>query len=274
MRIGIFGRTFPGGEPEAVLDSVAAARFDSVHWNMASAGLPSMPDDVPEGLPERVASAARARGLTVAGVSGTYNMIHPDPAERQRGRRRLGVVIEAAREMGAPLVTLCTGTRDPEDQWRGHPGNGEPEAWRELLSELEQIVPLAEAAGLKLGVEPETANVVSGPEQAARLLEEIRSSSLAVVLDPANLFETMPGPDPRRDRVARAVDLLGPWIAMVHAKDRAAAGEVVAAGRGVIDFPHFAECLRQVGFEGDVVTHGLEPGDASAVARHLRACFG
>ena len=273
MRLGIFGRTFPGGDPDAVLDRVAKAGFQAVHWNMASAGLRSMPDAVPEGLARRIAGAARERGLAIAGLSGTTNLIHPDPAERALGRARLAVIIEAARDMGAPLVTLCTGTRDPVDPWRAHPGNAQPEAWADLLTELEHAIPLAEAAGVRLGIEPEAANVVRGPAEAKRLLDELASPELAIVLDPANLFEGPPVPDALRDAVARAVDLLGPWLAMVHAKDRDARGEVVAVGRGVIDFVHFADCLRRAGFDGDVVTHGLEPDDASEVARHLRTIF-
>jgi sugar phosphate isomerase/epimerase len=186
----------------------------------------------------------------------------------------LGVVIEVARAMGAPLVTLCTGTRDPDDQWRGHPDNASDEAWRDLLGEMEKVIPLAEAAGLRLGVEPEAANIVSGPEMAARLLDELRTPALVIVLDPANLFEEVPASETLRDRVARAVDLLGPRIAMAHAKDRSIHGAVVAAGQGVIDFGHFAGCLRDAGFDGPVVTHGLAAEEATAVARHLRACFG
>ncbi len=273
MRPGIFGRTFPGTDPEFVLDRVAQAGFASVHWNMASAGLPSMPDAVPDGLPRRIAEAAQARSLAIAGLSGTYNMIHPDPAQRARGLARLAVVIKAARGMGAPIVTLCTGTRDPGDQWRAHPGNASPDAWTDLLAEMERAVLLAEAAGLRLGIEPETANVVSDPAKARRLLDDLQSPALAIVLDPANLFDDPPEPASLRDTMARAVDLLGPHLAMAHVKDRDGQGRVVAAGQGVIDFAHFADCLRRAGFDGDVVTHGLAPEEAPAVANLLRRTF-
>lgn len=273
MRIGIFGRTFPGTVPEAVLDRVAQAGFAAVHWNMASAGLPSMPDAVPDSLPGRIAEAAQTRGLAISGLSGTYNMIHPDPAQRARGLARLAGVIRAARGMGAPLVTLCTGTRDPDDQWRAHPGNASPEAWSDLLAELERAVLLAEAAGVRLGIEPETANVVSDADKARRLLDELRSPVLAVVLDPANLFDDPPERATLRDIIARAVDLLAPDLAMTHAKDRDGQGRVVAAGQGIIDFAHFADRLRRAGFAGDVVTHGLTPDEAPAVADLLRRTF-
>ena len=274
MRIGVFGRTFPGGHVGRVLDAVRAAGFDGVHWNMASAGLASVPETVPEGLPGRIAVLARERGLAVEGLSATTNLAHPDPAARAESLRRLLGLIEAARVMGAPVVTLCTGSRDAEDMWRGHPGNADPSAWADLRAGLEQAIPAAEAAGLLLGIEPEPGNVVSGPEAAARLLGEMPSPALAIVLDPANLFEGPLDAGTLRDRVSRAVDLLGPRIRVVHGKDRDAMGEVVAAGRGIVDWPHLAGLLSDIGFDGPVVAHGLTAEEAPAVARHLRAVFG
>jgi len=70
------------------------------------------------------------------------------------------------------------------------------------------------------------------------------------------------------------VDLLADRIVMVHAKDRDAAGAMVAAGKGLVDFGHFASVLRAAGVKGDVVAHGLAPEEAPAVARLLRETFG
>ena len=56
---------------------------------------------------------------------------------------------------------------------------------------------------------------------------------------------------------------------MAHAKDRAADGGFVAAGRGVIDFVHFVETLRGAGFDGPLVTHGLSAAEAPDVAAFL-----
>lgn len=273
MRIGVFGRTFPGGHVGEVLDAVRAAGFDGVHWNMASADLASMPDAVPEDLPGRIAVLARERGLRIEGLSATYNMAHPDPAVREAGLRQLLVMIDAASAMGAPVVTLCTGTRDREDKWRSHPENGTPEAWADLRAGLEGAIPQAEAAGVLLGIEPEPANVVSDPQAAARLLDEMGSGALAVVLDPANLFEGPLDAGALRDRVTRAVDLLGPRIRVVHGKDRDADGHVVPAGLGLVDWPHLAGLLRAGGLDVPVVAHGMAASEAAGVAAVLRAAF-
>jgi len=268
MRLGIFAKTFPGSAPSPVLRQARAAGFAAVQYNMACSGLPSMPDAIGPGVAEAVAQAARAEGLAVAAVSGTYNMIHPDKAVRAAGLRRLEVLAGACGAMGTSLITLCTGTRDPDDQWRGHPDNGSPEAWRDLLAELELAIGIAERHGLRLGIEPELSNVIDSAAKARLLLETLGSPVLAVVLDPANLFETGPL-DEQRELVAAAVELVGEHLIMAHAKDRAADGSFVAAGKGVIDFRHFVGRLRAAGFDGDLVAHGLAAAEAPGVAQFL-----
>ncbi len=171
--------------------------------------------------------------------------------------------------MGAPMITLCTGTRDAEDQWRGHPDNASPEAWRDLLASMERALAIADRYDVDLGVEPELANVVSTAGNARLLVDQIANPRVRIVLDPANLFETET-PERQRAIIAEAIDLLGGDIAMAHAKDRTPAGAFAAAGKGVVDFPFFVGRLRMAGFAGPIVAHGLSAAEAPEVAAFLR----
>ena len=252
MQLGIFAKTFSATGALPVLQAVKQAGYDVAQFNMACVGLPSMPEAIAPSIAKEVAAASSTSGVTIAAVSGTYNMIHPDPAIRADGLARLATIIRAAPLMGTRLVTLCTGTRDPGDQWKHHPGNSNKEAWRDLLDEMGKALVLAEECDVDLGIEPELANVVSSAEKARRLIDELKSPHIRIVLDPANLFEIA-------DR-----------IVMAHAKDRLANGEFTAAGSGVIDFPHFIRCLRSAEFDGPLVTHGLNEQEAPRVAAFLR----
>ena len=269
MRIGIFAKTFAAQGALPVLQAARAAGYDCAQFNMACVGLPSMPDAIDGRVAASIAKASAQSGVALAAISGTYNMIHPDVAERARGMRQLEVIIKFARSMGAPLVTLCTGTRDAADQWRYHRDNASAEAWRDLRHAMQRAAALAEAQGVDLGIEPELANVVADASAARRLIDEIGSPRLRIVLDPANLFETATVTE-RREVIARAVDMLADRIVMAHAKDRDADGGFVAAGRGVIDFAHFISCLRACGFDGPLVTHGLTEAEAPSVATFLK----
>ena len=268
-RLGIFAKTFPGNAPATVLSATAAAGYGAAHYNMACSGLAAMPDDIPAATAKSIAEAANSAGVSVVGLSGTWNMIHPDPAVRNAGMRRLEVLAKACSTIGTRLITLCTGTRDPDDQWRAHPENATPEAWRDLLASMERAVAIAERYDVDLGIEPELANVVDSAAKARRLLDEIGSPRLKIVLDPANLAE-IETPERRRAIVSNAIDLLADHIAMAHAKDRNARGEFVAAGSGVIDFPHFLGALQLAGFSGSLVAHGLSAAEAPAAATFLK----
>lgn len=268
MRFGIFAKTFSGTDPDAVLAQVKAAGFAAAQYNMACSGLPPMPDEIPPEVAAAVANAAKQHGISLCAVSGTYNMAHPDTAVRADGLRRLEVIAAACAAMGTTLITLCTGTRDPDDQWRGHPDNSSPEAWRDMSAEMEKAVVIAERFGVRLGIEPELANIVDSAAKARRLLDEIGGPVLAIVLDPANLFEREELAEQRRI-VAGAIDLLADRLVMGHAKDRTASGAFATAGQGVLDYPHYLSCLRAIGFTGDLVTHGLAAHEAPGVAAFL-----
>ena len=134
--IGIFAKTFPRGSLESNLDAAAGYGLQVVHYNMACAGLPSVPDEIPSELATRVGRAAAARGVRIAAVSGTFNMIHPDPELRRRGLRGLRAIAGACAALGTGCITLCTGTRDaafvavarrfPDTAWSSRsPGRGD-----------------------------------------------------------------------------------------------------------------------------------------------------
>lgn len=268
MQLGIFAKTFPGSDPESVLTASASAGYTGVAYNLVCSGLPSMPDVIPAGVASDVRHVASATGQRIFSVSATYNMAHPDPLVRKHGLDRLRVIAASARDMGTELLTLCTGTRDPDDKWKRHPDNDTAEAWRDMISSLEKAVQIAEAHDVYLGVEPELANVVSTADKAERLIAVLRTDRVRIVLDPANLFEPSQA-DTQRAVIARATETLAEHLVMAHVKDRHGDGTPTAAGQGEIDVEFFLSCLTEVGFDGPLVTHGLEAEDARPVAQYL-----
>jgi len=268
MRLGIFAKSFEGSDPAHVLAAVREAGFTAAQYNMACSGLLALPDRIEPAVARAVAQAASAQGVEIVAVSGTYNMIHPDPAVRAAGLARLGVLAQACAGLGTSLITLCTGTRDAQDQWHGHPDNGSPAAWRDLLQAMEAAIRIAETWDITLGIEPELANVVDSAQRARHLIDQLGSPRLRIVLDPANLFETATPAEQRRI-VAEAIDLLADRIALGHAKDRLADGSFAAAGSGMLDYPNYLSCLAAAGFDGPLIAHGLTAAEAPRVARFL-----
>jgi sugar phosphate isomerase/epimerase len=272
MELGIFARTFSRPTAEAALDAVAAAGLKSLQFNLALLGGPSLPPDGGAGLAERVRAAVAERGLRMAAVSGTYNMAHPDPARREDGGRRLAALIAAAPALGTPVVTLCTGTRDPDDMWRRHPDNATPAAWRDMLASVAAALEVAEAHGVTLAFEPEHGNVVDGARAGRRLLDEAASARLRVVIDAANLVTSTARAAQRRV-LEEAFELLGGELALAHAKDVREDRTVVAAGTGALDYELYLALLERAGFEGDLVLHGLAEEEVAGSVAFLRAAL-
>jgi sugar phosphate isomerase/epimerase len=272
MRLGIFAKTFPRPTFAETLGAVASHGLRCVQFNFSCVGLPTLPEMIESGIISDIRKACAGHGMEIAGSSATFNMIDPNLQNREQGLRRLAVLAKASRELGCELLTLCTGTRHPDDMWRAHPENSSAAAWRDLLHSMAQAIAIAEQHDVFLGIEPETGNVVSSTRKARQLLDELHSSRVKIVIDPANLFH--PGKVERmRDTIEEVFQLVGTDIAMAHAKELSADGTAgnVAPGRGVLDWNFYFDTLARMNFRGPIVMHGLSENDVSGAVRFLRA---
>ncbi len=271
MNIGIFAKTFVRPTLSATLDAVQAHGLDCVQFNLACAGLPSMPDTLSDAVIEDIRRQMAARHMHMAAISGTFNMIHPDPAQRQVGLRRLAVMAAACARLGTGIITLCTGSRDAQNMWNRHPDNDTPAAWRDLLECLTPALETAEQYDVTLAFEPEVANVIDTAAKGRKLLDEVKSPRLKVVLDAANLFRA--GDLERMPVVLQeAFDQLGNDIVIAHAKDLAHDGEAghQAAGTGLLDYDRYLGLLRQSGYDGALILHSLEEDQVDPAVAFLR----
>lgn len=273
MRPGVFARTFARPSPEGVFDALASHGLRETQFNMSVVRLSPLPEEIDSALTDRIRVAAAERRIALVAVSGTFNMIHPDEEVRRDGLRRLGVLAGACDRLGTSTVTLCTGTRDPEDMWRRHQDNARPEAWRDLLATMQEALETADEYGVTLAFEPEAANVVDSAAKGRRLLDEMRSPRLRVVMDAANLFDAK---DPTRrlsrseEILAEAFELLGGDLLLAHAKDVNESGEVVAVGKGDLDYDLYLKYLNEVGYRGPLIMHGLAEEEVEGSLAFLR----
>ncbi len=272
-QIGILlATTFTTGTLEARLDAAKACGLTCVQMSMACAGLPEMPDQIPADLPGRIHREAASRGITIASVTGTFNMSHPDVEHRKTGLRRLRVLAEACPQMGTSSIHVCTGTRDQTSMWRRHADNVLPQSWQDMVACVREATDIARQANVVLAFEPEMSNVVDSARKARRLLDEIASPHLKVTIDPANLFHA--GELPRMKEILdEAFALVGKDIVLAHAKDLDHDGDAghKPAGQGVLDYDRYVSLLRAYHFKGPLLLHGLNPGQVPGCLAFLRA---
>jgi sugar phosphate isomerase/epimerase len=265
---GIFARTFTRPTLEALFDAIVAYDLHYVQFNMACVGLSSLPDHIENDISARIHTGATSRGVNIAAVSGTYNMIHPDPEQRQAGLRRLRVLASACKHMGTSIITLCTGTRDPQNMWRWHPENTSLQAWEDLRSSMDAALHIAEEESIILAFEPERANVINTAARGRTLLDTMQSPRLKVVMDPANLI--VPENKQHMHHILdEAFDLLGEDIVLAHAKDIGSDNTFQPAGTGILDYDYYLHHLKAAYAEIPLIIHGLSEQQVDAAVRFL-----
>lgn len=272
MELGIFSKTFPRESLEETFDAVASHGLTCVQFNWETAGLSGMPDSIPDQLCERVSKAAAASGVSIAAVSGTFNIIHPDVAERRRGFQRLRQIIGSCQHLDTCVVTICTGTRNAEYLWGHHPDNDTPQAWDEAVASMVDAAGYAEEFGVDLALEPEVSNVVDSALKARQMIDEVGSPRLNVVMDGANIFHA--GELPRMDEMLReAFVLLGSNTVLAHGKDLERDGEAgnLAAGTGALNYELYLSLLGEVDPNVPLILHGLTEEQVAQSVSFIRS---
>lgn len=257
MQLGIFSKTYEG-TLEHVFQKMEQDQLTCTQFNLSSAGMESMPLTYDRAVLDKIKDAARRHHIELVALSGTFNMIDPDEEKRQDGIQRFAVLCEIAAYLETPIITLCTGSKNRESKWKWHDDNDSNDAWEDLLETTKQLLPMAEAHHLTLGIEVEASNVIHSPALARKYLDLFQNDHLKIVMDGANLFhpkqiETM------QATLSEAFALLGNDICLAHAKDLASDQDIqfVAAGTGILDYDTYLQLLKNYHYEGALIIHGL-----------------
>jgi sugar phosphate isomerase/epimerase len=268
MEIGIFAKTFVRPSVDETFKVIAKHDLHAVQFNMATVGLESLPGKASNEEIKEIQQASKKYNIQLSALSGTFNMAHPDVKHRQEGLKRFAVLIEAAKRLETPIITLCTGTRDTTSMWQYHPDNSSKEAWRDLCNTLEPALALAQEQNLILAFEPETSNVISSARKGRQLLDEMKSPNLKVIMDGANLF-TSKTLNQQEKIFAEAFELLGSEIVLAHAKDINKQDEFVAAGKGAVAYELFIQHLKQINFQSAIILHSLSEAEVTGCVTFL-----
>ena len=269
MRIGLCTSDFPRAYPAAELfEKVAGLGFESVQLAFSSVSecgfLPDSHIEIPAGVSpaaiEAILEASRRTGISVSAVNGTWNMAHPDREVREEGLRRMDGFLAAVAALGCPVATLCSGTRSRVHLWHESDGNDTDEAWADMLGCMRRAAELAERHAVTLAIETEASNIIDTPEKARRIMDEVGSPRLKMILDCANLFHRGEAhPANVRAVTDRAMEYFGRDIVLAHGKDIAESDGIrfCSTGSGIVDFPYMIQSLRSVGYTGDMLLHGI-----------------
>jgi sugar phosphate isomerase/epimerase len=264
--LGVMVREVKRPSFDESLERIHDMGFECVQLNLNVLGFPTVPESLPSGKAGEIGATFWAYGLTLSAVSGTFNTAHPDENVRKAGITGMKTLCESAEAMGTRVITISTGTRDLENMWKTHPDNDSEDAWSTMKATMSKLIKFAEANSVILAFKPEATNIVSTIDKAIRLIEQVDSENLKVVLDPVNLL-TPDTIDRQIEIFTNAFSLLRDRIALVHASDLIGWDEEsggikrAPAGKGLIDYPGFMKLIKRSVYQGPVIMQGLEEVD-------------
>lgn len=286
MRIGILSGDFTPSDTDNLFAKIKNLGFVSTQLAFASLseinfvpdGEIEIPVKVENNIIDRINKSAEAHGIDIIANTGTFNMAHPDKRVRDEGVRRFEYLAEASANLGCKIISLCTGSRNKEHLWRYHPDNSTPEAWSDMTETMKRCVDIAEKYDIVLAAETEMANIIDSPEKARRIMDEVGSPNLKMIMDCANLF---PAGKAKKENVRKTVqhafDIFGADVILAHGKDIKESEEskeseetkdlkesfesggikFCATGEGIVDYKQFAELLRRHNYKNDMILHGI-----------------
>jgi sugar phosphate isomerase/epimerase len=139
-----------------------------------------------------------------------------------------------------------------------------------MLASVEAALTSAEEHEVTLAFEPEHNNIVYSAAAGRRLLDEIRSPCLKVIIDPANLLDGG-DLDHQGDTLREAFQWLGDDLVLAHAKDLRSDGTIAAAGRGGLDYELYLALLGHTGSDVPLILHGLAEDEVPDSVAFLRS---
>lgn len=185
------------------------------------------------------------KGIDLAVLGCYLNLAHPDPVQLSKIQNTYLAHIRFASILGCGVVGTETGA--PNAEYKYEPACRSEEALRLFIQNLRPVVTYAQAMGVILAIEPVRNHIVYDARRAKRVLEEIASPNLQIILDPVNLLG-MDNYVEQTEVVEEAIDLLGDDVAVIHMKDFIARDDSlvsVAAGTGELNYKPVIDFIRE-----------------------------
>jgi len=165
---------------------------------------------------------------------------HPEESMRKETRRLFPGLVKFASKVGCRSIMLLPGIV--------HPDLGKDFSFQLSMTELRELVKIADDGGILVNIEPCEPSVAEDPEDAMILCQEV--PGLGFTLDYSHFID--PGYDQSE------VEPLHQFTRHLHARQAMPGKRVERVEQGTIDFARIISLLRQQGFEGNIVVEYVD----------------
>ena len=222
---------------------------------------PLSADDPEEKIDEYV-KAAKANDLLIAEVSIWRNAMSTDPEDRKIQRDYCVRQLQLADRIGARCAVNVAGAAGP--RWDGHyKENFSSDTRSAIVKMVQEIIDRAEVTNTYFTLEPMPWMIPTGPEDYARLIEEVNRDRFAVHMDIINMTNSIDRYYRAESFIDRCAELLGDKIRSCHIKDvhlkekYTLQLEECAPGQGEYPLRYYAEKMSSIDLDMPVILEHL-----------------
>ncbi|MDU4889326.1 MAG: sugar phosphate isomerase/epimerase family protein [Clostridium sp.] len=209
------------------------------------------------------------------GVLGCYfNMGHPDDRELQEMIEGFKAQIRFGKRINCGVVGTETGAINKEYVYEE--GNHSEEAYQRCLSTLKEMVKEAEKEKQYIAIEGVWSHIIHTPEVMKRVLEDINSEYLKVILDPCNLLNGS-NYEKREEIIVKVFELYGDKICAIHLKDFIVENnevKEVPIGTGIFRYKTLFNLLEKYNCNADLIFEGTEEQDIVRSIEYIKKAIG
>ncbi len=242
MKLGVYSIVLPDYRREEAAAKVAEIGYTGIEWTVGyedrvfnsgeqwHVSLDHLEEDAP-----RAKEVAQRYGLDIPSLGTSAETGDFEKIER---------LMKGAVAMGAPMLRIGSARYDgttPYDELRAM-----------VIDNYRTIEAMAARHGVKALIEIHSHTICPSASATMRVLENFDPRHVGAILDPGNMvIEGM-------ERWRMAVEILGPYLAHVHAKNMAWVQDDSGAWKwenaslegGLADFREIIEALAEAGYEG------------------------
>ncbi|MHC4712517.1 MAG: sugar phosphate isomerase/epimerase family protein [Planctomycetota bacterium] len=265
MKFSVFTVMLPEWDPATTVRKLKKYGYDGVEWRVTNTR-PDAKSEEPSywgnnlctvELDTILEKAAEIRDMTVeagletAALAGYHGIDDYESTEK---------MLEAAAIMGAPLIRAGVPLYDGTVKY--------DELLAKAREDYEKMSGAALKAGVKICVETHMNQIAPSASAARRLLDGLDPNAVGVIYDPGNMVTE------GHERTEMGLDILGPYLAHVHAKNGAwvrkadagpgehpwSAGHASAMDDGIVNWSAVLAALKDFGYDGYVSFEDFSSG--------------
>ncbi len=168
-------------------------------------------------------------GITLSQMAITYKecLFDPEPAPRRLTIQKIIDTAAIAAALEAQHFLIRPGSRNPTGSWTPHRDNHTDAAWDLFIETLAEVAKGLESHGVTAVMESHLVSILKNPETCVRMVDEVGSPKLRIVMDYVNHFECLNQVYANQDRLDHIFDTMGALSPVMHIKD-------ISLGKGLV----------------------------------------